>query len=149
MQTRALAPRQVPTLDRQTLSRRPVTPARPESLDSFVSSGGASPALKRAAVGAGIGAYGFVAASSVLPTLAAALSGPWGPVGAHLALAGVGAAIGWAASGKEASAGRKVLGAVVGAAAAGAATVSGGAPVLSRLALGAVGGGLYGLTRQD
>lgn len=127
--------------------------AAPASLDSFVPTQAGSP-VEKIVISAAAGAYGFVAASAVLPAVAGALSGPWGAAGAHLALSGVGAAVGWAVASKDAhgeatSTGRRAMGAVIGATATAAATVSGGAPVISRLVLGAVGGALYGVTHRS
>lgn len=102
---------------------------------------------QRVVVGALVGGYGFMAASQALPSIATSLATAWSPAGAHLALCGVGAAVGYVTAGEGASTGKRVFGAFVGAAAAGAAAVCGDVPVVSRLVLGAVGGGLYGLTR--
>ena len=102
---------------------------------------------QRLVVGALVGGYGFMAASQALPSVATGLAAAWGPAGAHLALCGVGAAIGWMTAGEGASKGQRIAGAFVGATAAGAAAVCGDVPVLPRLVLGAVGGGLYNLAR--
>lgn len=155
MQTRMIAPQQVQAYRGPVQLRGGVARPQPGQLDSFVPSRSEGQSvLGRVAVSAGIGAYGFMAASAALPQVAASLSGPWGAVGAHLALAGVGGAIGWATSSKDSageptSTGRRLLGATIGACAAGAATVSGAAPAVSRLVLGAVGGALFGLVNRD
>lgn len=102
---------------------------------------------QRVVVGALVGGYGFMAASQALPSVATSLATAWGPAGAHLALCGVGAAVGYLTAGEGASTGKRVFGAFVGATAAGAASVCGDVPVVPRLVLGAVGGALYGLSR--